>query len=534
MMLRPYQQKAIDDLYAWFRNFLQGHPCVVLPTGSGKSHVIAAFVKDVIQSYDGTRVLMLTHSKELILQNAEKMRQHWKDAPLGIYSASLGKRDLSKPITFAGIQSVRNKAHQIGRIDLCLVDEAHSINHAQVGGYRKLIGDLLEINPDLRVIGLTASPYRLGHGMIHEGDDVLFNALIEPVSIETLVADGYLSTLRSKHTDLTLSTEGVKKSGGEFVAGALELAVNTHDNNAIVIKETIKRAEGRKSILVFCAGVTHAQDVADLFVQNGITAACVTGSTPQVKRDQIINDFQAGRIRVLTNVNVLTTGFDYPAIDCIVFLRPTMSPGLYYQMAGRGLRIAPNKQDCLILDFAGNVSTHGPITAIAPPRKKGKGSGDAPTKTCPECDEIVPAQAKVCPSCHHAFMPPEKPPLALRNDDIMGIDPIEMRVKIWAWRKHTSRTSGKEMLKVTYYGELSDPPITEFFPVMHDGNAGNWAREKVAAIAVQAGTDYKLLTGLDASVEKLQQSQPPIAIKYRREGKFFKVERRKWGVRENT
>lgn len=471
---------------------------------------------------------MLTHSKELIAQNLEKLRTHWSNAPVGVYSASLGRRCLSEPITFAGIQSVRNKGAAIGHIDLCVIDECHSVSPTQAGGYRTLISDLYRTNPDMRVIGLSASPYRLGHGMIHEGDEVIFDALIEPVSIEKLVADGYLSTLRSKHTALTYSTAGVKKSGGEFVAKDLELTVNTHDNNTAVITETIKRAEGRKSILVFCAGVAHAHDVADLFNQYGVIAACVTGDTNPAERDRIIRDFQAGKIRVLTNVNVLTTGFDYPAIDCIVFLRPTMSPGLYYQMAGRGLRIAEGKTDCMVLDFAGNVSRHGPITAITPPKKRGNSTGDAPTKTCPECDEIVPAQVKVCPSCNHAFMPPEKEPLALRNDDIMGIEPIDMNVKLWSWRTHTSRTSGKEMLKVTYYGELSDPPITEYFPVLHDGYAGNKAREKVAAIAVKSGTDYRLLTDLSASVANLQQSTPPASIKYRREGKFFRVERRIW------
>ena len=528
-MLRDYQQKSIDDLYAWFAEHDSGNPCVVLPTGSGKSHVIAALVKDAVQNYHGTRVLMLTYSKELIAQNLEKLRTHWSNAPVGVYSASLGRRCLTEPITFAGIQSVRNKAAQIGHIDLCVIDECHSISPTQTGGYRKLISDLLAINPSMRVIGLTASPYRLGHGMIHEGDDVIFDDLIEPVSIEQLVADGYLSTLRSKHTNLTYLTTGVKKSGGEFVAGELERALDTSDNNQAVVAETIERAQDRKSWLIFCSGVKHSEHIAQLLNENNISAACVTGDTPSAERDRIIRDFQSGKIRALTNVNVLTTGFDYPSIDCLVFLRPTMSPGLYYQMAGRGLRIAPDKSDCLVLDFAGNVSRHGPITAIVPPSKRSKDDGKAPTKSCPQCDEIVAIQIRKCPQCGFEFgEEKEKEPLVLRNDDIMGIEAIDMPVKLWSWRRHTSRTSGKEMLKVTYYGDLSDAPITEYFPVLHDGYAGNKAREKVAAIAIKAGTDCSTLTDLDTSVAQMQQSLPPVAIKYRRDGKFFKVEQRIW------
>lgn len=528
MELREYQKDSIKLLWEWLSKN-NGNVCVVLPTGSGKSHIIAALVKDAVQTYEGTRILMLTHSKELISQNAEKMRQHWRNAPMGIYSASLNRRCLSEPITFAGIQSVRNKGIQIGHIDLCIVDECHSISHTQTGGYRTLISDLLKINPNMRVVGYSASPYRLGHGMITEGDDVIFDDLIEPVSIEQLVSDGFLAPLRSKHTDMTLSTDGVKKSGGEFVSGALELAVDTNDNNQAVVMETIKRASDRKAWLIFCAGVNHAHHIADLLNQQGITAACVTGDTPNVERDKIIRDFQSGKIRALTNVNVLTTGFDYPEIDCLVMLRPTMSPGLYYQMAGRGLRIAPNKTDCLVLDFAGNVSRHGAITCIIPPNKKGKGTGESQTKTCPTCSEIIALQVSICPSCGHQFLSDkENDPLQLHNDDIMGIEPVEMNVKMWAWRKHTSRASGKDMLKVTYYGNLSDAPVTEYFPVLHDGYAGNKARQAIAEIAIKANIDHNSLIDIENSAKNLQDGTPPSVIKYKREGKFHKIFAKSW------
>ena len=162
-MLRDYQQRTIDQLYAWFEEGGKGNPCLVLPTGSGKSHIVAALCKDALQQWPETRVLMLTHVKELIEQNAEKMRQHWPGAPRGIYSASIGRKDLGEPITFAGIQSVRTKAHQLGHIDLVIIDECHLVNHKDEGGYRTLLEQLKAINPALRVVGLTATPYRLGH-----------------------------------------------------------------------------------------------------------------------------------------------------------------------------------------------------------------------------------------------------------------------------------------------------------------------------------------------------------------------------------
>lgn len=531
-MLRDYQQRSLDQLYAWFAKNPTGNPCLVLPTGSGKSHVIAALVKEAVQTYQGTRILMLTHSKELISQNAEKLRQHWHDAPMGIYSASLKKRDLTQSITFAGIQSVRNRAHEIGHIDLCIVDEAHSINHSDSGGYRKLLGELSEINPDMRVVGLTASPYRLGHGMIHEGKDVLFHAIIEPVSILELVDLNYLAPLRSKHTDLTFSTAGIKKNGGEFIAADIERHLDTVENNRKVIKETIERAKDRKAILVFCATVKHAHNVAELFAENGVHASVVTGTTPMEDRDRIIKHFKEGKIRILVNVNVLTTGFDHTGIDCIVFLRPTMSPGLYYQMAGRGLRIDPAKKDCIVLDFAGNVGAHGPITAITPPPKKGEAASETKTKICPSCDEILPRNAQYCTACGHEFVSDKATgkakPLMLHDDDIMGVEPKEMSVEAWIWKAHTSRTSGKKMLKLTYYGSLSATPVTEYFPVLHDGYAGDTARSSVALIAQRSGVDYKSLNDIENSVKTLQLGKPPQKIRYRRDGSFFRIMRRKW------
>ena len=191
--LRDYQKRTIGLTYDYLRTH-DGNPCIVLPTGAGKSHVVAQLCKDALQKWPETRMLMLTHVKELLDQNSAKLRQHWPGAPLGIYSAGLRKRELGEPITFAGIGSVRKRAKQIGHIDVIIVDECHLISHKDEGGYRTLIADLLEINPHLRVIGLTATPWRLGHGLITE-QPAIFSDLIEPTSIEELIEKGHLAPL---------------------------------------------------------------------------------------------------------------------------------------------------------------------------------------------------------------------------------------------------------------------------------------------------------------------------------------------------
>jgi DNA repair protein RadD len=528
-MLRDYQQRTIDQLYKWFADGHRGHPCIELPTGSGKSHIVAALCKEAIQTWPETRILMLTHVKELIEQNAEKMRDHWPNAPLGIYSAGMRRRDIGEPITFAGIQSVRNKADQIGHVDLVLIDECHLVSHKQEGGYRKLIDDLMRVNPALRVIGLTATPYRLGHGYITD-EPALFADIISPVGIEELIYKKFLAPLRSKLTAHQLSVEGVHRRGGEYIDSELQAAVDTDDHNVSVVDEVIRLAGDRRSWLFFCAGVSHAHNVADILNARGISADCIVGETPKAERERIIAGFKSGEIRALTNANVLTTGFDHPDLDLIAMLRPTLSTGLYVQMAGRGMRPKSHTDHCLVLDFAGVVQDHGPITAVNPKKATGKGEGESPVKVCDACNELNHISAKECIACGEPFPVPKPPKQKLHDDDIMGLDATEMNVTEWQWRRHISRASGKEMLMVTYYGALSDKPVNEYLTVMHDGYAGQKARVSLVKIASNAGVHGVTLDNqLDDVAFDLNKATPPSLIKFRQDGKFYRVTDRRWG-----
>jgi DNA repair protein RadD len=531
MKLRDYQSKSIELLYEWMENNT-GNPCVVLPTGAGKSIVIAELIRGALQEWPETRILMLSHVKEILEQNAEKMRLLWPNAPLGIFSAGLGMRDIGEPITFAGIQSVRSIPDKIGFVDIIIIDECHLAGHKDEGGYRNLIKALIKVNPNLRVIGYSATPYRMGHGLITD-KPALFDALIEPVSIEELIHLGYLAPLRSKVTLTKLSTAGVHKRGGEFIESELQAAVDTIEKNTAVVEEVISRAEGRKAWLFFCAGVDHAENVAKILNERGIVAACLTGATPKGERERLLTEFKAGRITALTNNNVLTTGFDYPDIDLIAMLRPTMSPGLYVQMAGRGLRVKSHTDHCLVLDFAGVVETHGPITGVTIPTKGGDGTGEAPVKVCEACHELNPISARVCVACGMPFPVPEAPKMKLHNLDIMGLDGIDLIVTDWTWRKHVSRTSGKDMVAVTYYGGLSDPKVTEYFPITHEGYAGQKARVELFKIAQKADIDNQSVfndADVDTIAELMNLGQPPSDIEYSKDGKFYRVLKRNWAT----
>jgi DNA repair protein RadD len=519
LSLRPYQKDAIQETYDWMRKN-KGNPVINLPTGAGKSIIIAELCKDALTNWPDTKIIMLTHVKELIEQNANKLRQHWPNAPMGIYSASVGKKELGNPITFAGIQSVRGKAAYFGKIDLVICDECHLISHKEEGGYR----DFLEELKPSRIIGLTASPYRLGHGMITD-KPAIFDGIIEPTTIPILQGQGYLAKLTSKHPHMTLSVEGVHKRGGDYIESELQAMVDTDKNNQEAVAETIERAKDRKSWLFFCTGVKHSEHIRDILREHGISAEMLSGETTKVERERIIQDFKDGKIRALTNTQILTTGFDYPDIDCIVFLRPTCSPGLYLQMAGRGLRVKSNGGDCMILDFAGVIEKHGPITAIKPPKTKGNGDGVAPCKICPECDEMVAIQTLTCPECGFKFPAPEKKEEIwnLRDDDIMGIDTSRtMHIDGWKWRVHTSITSGKEMMKVTYYGKLGEK-IDEYLCIWHEGYAGEKATKQVNQMLINAGYEKKI-----DNPEQFNEVNPPSKIVYKMDGKFPKIIRREW------
>ena len=1184
MELREYQQRSIDQLYDWFRHN-QGNPCLNLPTGSGKSIIIASLCQDALTNWPETKIILLTHVKELIEQDTRQILNVWPDAPVGIYSASVGVKKLGYPITVAGIQSIRHKAKKVGHIDLCIVDECfisgtliktphgdipierlrpgdkvfnalgvgkieaisqkettnlirlefddgtitsctenhpfftsngwkkagelengthilsfkemrilwksfysvdkkrrgreiylrnarktlgktkilfnflceksrkpherqtkqredetntsantaqahskgrkwetasiasacaasctwgrlgcgiccehrgqeqvsplclqnrhskscaknsdrgrrtvtqhngakgaghkenkpfnfvrvvsvsrvkcespcavfnlqvsghpsyfadehlvhncHLISHKAEGSYRTFIDDLRAINPNLRVIGLTATPYRLGHGLITD-KPAIFDDILEPTSIEELLAHGYLAPLRSKRPDNLLSTDGVAKRGGEFIEAELQKAVNKKDQNLRVACEIVRYAEERKAWLIFCTGVKHAHAMAEILKNLDIPTACITGETPKNEREAIVEGFKTGRLRALTNANCLcldeeteiltsdgfigidemtpnhliaawkedgsiefttpktivrrerglneqmvcfgggmaanirvtsnhrmvvrcgskrshikvvsaqelvgksftipaygeseplpieceqrkikssfskqviataynyrkkgidakearikaehfvtrirsmryknpnelsleecmfigfwlgdgtkscgrysisqslvyedniiwaedifnkiglhftkkiypqkvnmtspsvrwsfsrgtggdrqsldggyyryepylekganklllgldkeqllavleglwradgvhhgiasqkthyitsvfwplintlqaacsmrgisaviskltlpkkknhqqqyrfswggrqnwgyvkdsthsetvykqervwcvtsstsflicrrrghvfvtgnTTGFDYPDIDLIALCRPTMSPGLYMQTVGRGMRIAPDKTDCLVLDFAGNVKRHGPITAVRPPDRKGQGHGEAPVKVCEQCQEFVTLSTRVCPVCGWEFPAPEVKPLRLHNDDIMG-NGKTMRVKSWLWRVYTSN-SGKEMVTITYFSadNLAEM-VTEYLCLLHGGYAQDKAQRLLYGIAKRAGAVIENPYDLEGIVSTMNTVPAPVEITKERDGKYYRVTGRSW------
>ena len=400
MQLRPYQAEAVEAVYRHLRQH-DDHPCVVIPTAGGKTPVMATVCKDAVGHWRG-RVLIVAHVKELLQQAVDKIEAVAPELmpKVGIYSAGLKSRDTDHPIIVAGVQSVYKRPGELGRFDLVIIDEAHMIPPEGDGMYRTLLTGLREINPQARIIGLTATPFRMTSGSICAPENIL-NTICYEIGVRELIVQGYLCPLKSKAGREKADTSNLHVRAGEFIANELEALMDQDGLVEAACREIVEQTRDRESCLIFTSGVQHGNHVAETLTRLGQRVTAVFGDTMDFVRDRTLTEFKDGRIKYLVNVNVLTTGFDAPNIDCVAMLRPTMSPGLYYQMVGRGFRLCKGKKDCLVLDFGGNVLRHGPVDAIR--IQDGKAFDFAPAKECPQCHTIVAAGYSVCPECGHEF-----------------------------------------------------------------------------------------------------------------------------------
>jgi DNA repair protein RadD len=293
-----------------------------------------------MQQYVGQRVLMVTHVKELIEQNFQKLVSFWPDAPVGIYSAGIGKKQPWAEIVCGGVQSMYKQAVKLGHRDLMFVDEAHLLSPQQSGMYMKLINELKEINPSLKVIGFSATPWRLKGGSLLNQENAIFTDIIYEIGIKDLVDRKYLAPLVSKSSVIQADMTGVKMTAGEFNLKQAEAAVDNNELTEAALDEIEKLAKNRKNFLFFCAGIQHAEHVkAALNKRMGWIADVITCDTPKDERARLLNQFRDARPssitkRALVNNAVLTTGVDLPNIDCIVLLRATASSVLYIQLLG--------------------------------------------------------------------------------------------------------------------------------------------------------------------------------------------------------
>ncbi|EGQ7814494.1 DEAD/DEAH box helicase [Vibrio parahaemolyticus] len=497
--LRPYQADSVKAVIHYFRK--HSTPAViVLPTGAGKSLVIAELAR-----LAKGRVLVLAHVKELVEQNHAKYEGYGLKG--AIFSAGLGRKETDQQVVFASVQSVvRNLDSFKNQFSLLVIDECHRVPDDKNSSYQKVITHLRELNPGIKVLGLTATPYRLGMGWIYQyhtrgqvrtEESRFFRDCIFELPIRYLLDENFLTPARMMDAPvLSYDFSQLKPANtGRYKEAEMDMVIDKAKRaTPQIVEQIIQYTRERKGVMIFAATVRHAQEIHGLLPEG--ETAIVIGDTPTPERDAIIQAFKNREIKYLVNVSVLTTGFDAPHVDLIAILRPTESVSLYQQIVGRGLRLSEGKNECLVLDYAGNSydlyqpevgdpkpdSTSEIITIPCPAcgfnnnfwgkldsngfllehfgrRCQGyfedEDTGEREhcgyrfrAKYCGECGADNDIAARICHECDATLVDPDKKlKEALNLKDALIFECTEMDLSVF------KSNDGKSQLKVTYSGE---------------------------------------------------------------------------------
>lgn len=392
MNLRPYQREAVDEIMSWVRTTTD--PCLIeAATGAGKSMIVAEVARQV-HSTSGKRVLCLAPSAELVEQNRAKYIATGN--PASLFSASAGGVSLRHPVVFGTPMTVKNKISRFGSdFAMVILDEAHGLTPT----VKTIIECIAEKNPRLRVVGMTATPYRMNDGYIYRMDvddkpvhatrDPYFTKLVYRIGARMLIEQGYLTppVIGKIGSDKYQTLDMALNARGQFEKADVDRAYHGHGRKtAGIIADIVEKSRNRRGVMIFAATVQHAEECMASLPPG--MSAMVTGKTQTDERRRIIKAFKEQRIKYIVNVSVLTVGFDAPHVDVVALLRATESVGLLQQIIGRGLRLYEGKEDCLLLDYAENIERHCPDGDVFDPKiKAGPTSGESVTIKC------------LCPSC---------------------------------------------------------------------------------------------------------------------------------------
>ncbi|MEZ8024762.1 DEAD/DEAH box helicase [Vibrio sp. 1F255] len=565
--LRPYQADSVKSVIHYFRKH-QTPAVLVLPTGAGKSLVIAELAR-----LAKGRVLVLAHVKELVEQNHEKYEGYGLKG--SIFSAGLGRKETDQQVVFASVQSVvRNLDSFSNQFSLLVIDECHRVPDEKTSSYQKVITHLRENNSGIKVLGLTATPYRLGMGWIYQyhtrgqvrsDEPRFFRDCIFELPIRYLLDEGFLTPASMIDAPvLSYDFSQLKPaSTGRYKEAELDMVIEQSKRaTPQIVDQIIHLAQDKLGIMVFAATVRHAQEILGLLPEG--EASIVIGDTPTLERDQIISDFKERKIKFLVNVSVLTTGFDAPHVDLIAILRPTESISLYQQIVGRGLRLSPGKKECLVLDYAGNSydlyqpevgdpkpDSDSEIITIPCPAcgfnnnfwgkldsngfllehfgRKCQGyftdedTGEREhcnyrfrAKYCGECGADNDIAARICHECDATLVDPDKKlKEALNLKDALVFECLEMDLNVLKDEK------GKSQLKVTYRGE-NQAQVHEFWSLTSKKQKQNFKDQFVRPHLADRHRPFE-----EASPTKVVAHQhrfrPPQFVIARKVGRFWKM-----------
>lgn len=532
MLLREYQSRAVSDLFNWWTAHQEPEaiPLLVLPTAAGKSVICAEIVRSMYAQWPDfhPRTVVLVPSKELAEQNAAKLvallPHH---ISVGFVSASLGKKQYHTDVIVATIGSIAKNARHLGNIKCVIIDEAHlvSTKGSDAGMYRQFLTELGKYC-EIRVVGMTATPFRGNQVWLTDGDSPLFTGIASNVSMRELLDAGFIAPLVPPVGEIAtkIDASGVGISNGDYKVGELSEVVDRYLED--VAREAVAHARGRQKWIAFTPSVANAESLAVKLHQRGIESAVVCGETPKADRERLIAQFRRGELHCLVTVLALSVGFDVPDVDCIIWCRPTKSPVLYVQGMGRGVRISPGKVDCLVLDFTDTVARLGPVDTIKGRAAKGGGGGDAPYCICPECGERNIATAMTCAACGATI---KEPDLEVKKVSVSRHALLSIQVATTViWHDVTRvgyaihRKEGKpDSLRVDYFAGLLRV-ASEWVCFDHQGfarqKAEQWFRKRYNQDQIPVST-----AAMMQWIEVNFKPKEPARIATRQNGKFTEI-----------
>ncbi|MGF1909827.1 DEAD/DEAH box helicase [Vibrio kasasachensis] len=565
--LRPYQTDSVKAVIHYFRKY-STPAVIVLPTGAGKSLVIAELAR-----LARGRVLVLAHVKELVEQNHSKYEGYGLTG--AIFAAGLGRKETNQQVVFASVQSVvRNLNEFKDQFSLLVIDECHRVPEDENSSYQKVIAHLRELNSGMKVLGLTATPYRLGVGWIYQyhtrgqvrsEEPRYFRDCIFELPIRYLLDEGFLTP--AKLMDAPVLSYDFSQlrpaSTGRYKEAELDMVIDKAKRaTPQIVEQIIQMAQNKYGVMIFAATVRHAQEIHGLLPAE--QAEIVIGDTPTPERDAIIQQFKDQKTKYLVNVSVLTTGFDAPHVDLIAILRPTESISLYQQIVGRGLRLSPGKTECLVLDYAGNsydlyqpevgnpkpdsdseiitipcpacgfnnnfwgkLDTNGFLIEHFGRRCQGYFEDEETAerehcgyrfraKYCGECGADNDIAARICHECDATLVDPDKKlKEALNLKDALVFECLEMDLSTFKDDK------GKNQLKVTYHGD-NQAAVHEYWSLTTPKQKQRFLEQFVRPHLADKHRPF-IETSPTKVVSHQHRFRPPQFVIARKVGRFWKM-----------
>ncbi len=536
--LRPYQEEALAAVVSACleERFL----LLQAATGAGKTILFSELIKRFMGEYD-MRIAIVAHREVLVRQAYEKLLKVWPEAVMhvGLACSSVSSEvRVDRPVTIGSPQTLARRLGVMPPPHLVIRDEVHRLPPANEKSQdRELIDAWTGYYPELRVLGVTATPFRFGHGYIYgercrPGKKNWFPRLHYSIGISTLQDQGFLVPYRALEAEnIDAELAGVRTDKGEFNTADLAGIMSKEVHVGSAVNAYQEHGQGRRHVVAFCVTIDHAEKVRSAFEAAGYQSGIVHSQMSKEARDFALRRFDAGELRVICNVGVLTEGWDSTAVDCLIMCRPTLSPALYVQIIGRGLRTHPGKTDCLVLDLSGNCARHGDpddprVTVPGQNKRKVQASDEPVGKICPACKLLAPSGAVECRECGHEF---PRPVVQEINEAVSLRDvhwaPFPVRVDSARAESYLSR-AGNRMLKVamTCFNGGTVPILVNHFMDI-EGHASSYGQSKAFMLWRRLSGGQEPPRTVDEAVTRFGEITLPAEVLIKQDGKYFNVTR---------